>query len=233
MSPVVRLLLILVHEFTRDTNTIRKVESQRGFASHCEVKTSSEWDSKTFESSKIKDLFSVSLKRLWGMGITYWVLSQLRQSTGFEMFLVDRKGETLGKIKLMPIVSSSHCTPDWRVWLPSPRWPPHRHWGGCEVSPKPSLPQAGQAPCPGLSSRTLLQPWPSLNSVQFINVFHVLGGSKLATVSRYGLVSGEQKEITNASLISWLCSCWCSPGCCWPSLLPGDAGGSCSSNWLE
>jgi len=64
MSPGVSLLLILAHEFARNTNMIRKVESQRGIASHCEVKTSSEWDSKTSGSSKIKELFSVSLERL-------------------------------------------------------------------------------------------------------------------------------------------------------------------------
>lgn len=52
MSLGVSLLLILAHEFVRNTNLIRKVESQRGIASHCEVKASSEWDSKSFESSK-------------------------------------------------------------------------------------------------------------------------------------------------------------------------------------
>lgn len=105
MSPGVCLQLILAHSFVRNTNMIRKVGSQRGIASHCEVKNSSEWDSKTFESSKIKELFSVSLKRPWGMGITHWFLSECRQSTGFKMFLVDRKGETSEKIKFMPIVS--------------------------------------------------------------------------------------------------------------------------------
>ena len=64
MSPGVNLLLILAHEFVRNTNMINKVESQRGITSHHEVKTGSEWDSKTSESSEMKEEFSVSLKRL-------------------------------------------------------------------------------------------------------------------------------------------------------------------------
>lgn len=175
MSSGVSLQLTLAYEFMRNMVWIRKVESRRGIASHCEVKTSSEWNSKTFESSKIKELYSVSLKRPWGMGITYWSLSQWIQHTDFEMFLVDRTVETSEKTVYAYCVLSYHCTPHWTVWLPSPSWPPHRHQGICEVSPKPPLPQAGQAPCPTLFSRALLQPWLLLNLLPLINAFPVLG----------------------------------------------------------
>lgn len=227
ISPGVSLLLALAHEFVRNTNPIRKVESRRGIASHCEVKTSSKWDSETLESSKIKELFSVSLKRPWGMGRTSWVLSRCRQSTGFKIFLVNRRLN----LCLWSLILPLHTPLEGLT--PNPSMTSHRHWGSCEVSPKPPLPQAGQTPCPRLSSRALLQSWPSPNLLWFSNVFPVLGRPKLATASRCGLVSAEQEGITDASPISWLWSCWCSPGCCWPSLLPGDAGGLCSRNWLE
>lgn len=65
---------------------------------------------------------------------------------------------------------------------------------------------------------------PLLKFPQFIDVFLVSGHPKMDTV--FWMWSAKC-WVEGASLpsICWLCSCSCSPGSCWPSLLPLDRKG--------
>lgn len=179
--------------------------------SHCEVKKSPELYSKTFKPSKTKELLPVSMKRPWGMGIAYSFLSLCRQSIGFKLFLADRKEEIPDKIKFIPIVPhppTIHCFGE----------------SGSHLLYDNPIGTEEAVRCPSLSSRVTA---PALANSELAMVYQhpsCTGGPKLTTVSRCVLVSAEQKGI----MIPW--SPGSAPACCWSSLLPVDAGGSCSSN---